>query len=324
MTHKKLVVSDLSNIEGRILAWLAGEMWKLDAFRAFDAGTGPDLYCVTTVSIIGGDPYTVLKALRNAIGKIAELALGYQGGVAAMQNFSAASGIEMASYWDTIQEKVEVSHVIKAQANLLTGWGRESQARLGISDLEWVASETIKLAWRARHPATKQLWYDVENAAKAAIQQPGVVFPAGRHLSYMCQTHMGQRWLLGKLPSGKYLTYFNPRLTQDGSISYEGNGSEEPGKPAIWCTLYTHGGKLVGNACQATAGDILKATMPAIEAAGYGIVLTVHDEDVTETPDDPRYSAAHLSELLSANPPWALDLPLAAAGFESYRYHKED
>jgi DNA polymerase len=249
---------------------------------------------------------------------------GYQGGAAAIQTFAKAYGVKMADHWGTIRAKADASYVIKAQENLLTGWGRDSQRRLEIDDLEWVASETVKLAWRGRHPATRQLWYDVESAAKSAIQQPGVVFQAGQHLSYMSVARMGQKWLLGKLPSGKYLTYFNPRLTQDGGICYDGNGSEEPGKPSIWCTLYTHGGKLVGNACQATAGDILKSTMPAIEAAGYGVVLTVHDEAVTEAPDEPRYSAKHLSELLATNPPWAPGLPLAAAGFEAYRYCKED
>ena len=81
---------------------------------------------------------------------------------------------------------------------------------------------------------------------------------------------------------------------------------------------------MVENACQAVAGDVLKDTMPSIEAAGYEIVLTVHDEDVAQTPDIPEYNADELSRLLATPPLWAPDLPLAAAGFESYRYKKED
>ena len=63
--------------------------------------------------------------------------------------------------------------------------------------------------------------------------------------------------------------------------------------------------------------------MPAIEAAGYRIVLTVHDEIISEVPDDPRYSVDELAKLMSTNPPWAAGLPLAAAGFETYRYRKD-
>jgi DNA polymerase bacteriophage-type len=50
----------------------------------------------------------------------------------------------------------------------------------------------------------------------------------------------------------------------------------------------------------------------------------VHDEVVTEAPDFSKFNHAHLSTLLSANPPWARGMPLSASGFEDYRYKKED
>ena len=63
--------------------------------------------------------------------------------------------------------------------------------------------------------------------------------------------------------------------------------------------------------------------MPIIETAEYQTVLTVHDEVITEAPDLPEFNHEHLSSLLATNPEWAIDLPLAAAGFESYRYKKD-
>jgi DNA polymerase len=63
--------------------------------------------------------------------------------------------------------------------------------------------------------------------------------------------------------------------------------------------------------------------MPGIEAAGYEIVLRVHDEVPCYAPDTPEFNAEHLSGLLATNPPWAPDMPLAAAGFEGYRYKKD-
>ncbi|WP_234859625.1 hypothetical protein [Candidatus Hamiltonella defensa] len=77
------------------------------------------------------------------------------------------------------------------------------------------------------------------------------------------------------------------------------------------------------NICQAAARDVLAYNMPPIEKAGFEIVLTVHDEIISEAPDTPQFSAEGLSTLLSLNPDWAFDLPLSAAGFETYRYRKE-
>lgn len=54
----------------------------------------------------------------------------------------------------------------------------------------------------------------------------------------------------------------------------------------------------------------------------YEIILTIHDETVCEAPDDPRFNGQHLASLLARNPPWAEGLPLAAAGFECYRFRK--
>jgi DNA polymerase len=77
------------------------------------------------------------------------------------------------------------------------------------------------------------------------------------------------------------------------------------------------------NACQSLARDVLFDNVPAIEDAGYEVVLKVHDEVICEAPDSPEFNEDHLSFLLSINPPWAPDMPLAAAGFEAYRYKKE-
>jgi DNA polymerase len=62
--------------------------------------------------------------------------------------------------------------------------------------------------------------------------------------------------------------------------------------------------------------------MPAIEAADYPIVLSVHDELLTEPLDDERFSADELSRLMCADLGWNKGLPLAAAGGEMYSYRK--
>jgi len=80
---------------------------------------------------------------------------------------------------------------------------------------------------------------------------------------------------------------------------------------------------IVHNCCQAVARDVMAANMPRIEAEGYEIVLTVHDEVVTETPAVDSHYPAHQAALLAANPTWAPGMPLAAAGFESPRYRKD-
>lgn len=77
------------------------------------------------------------------------------------------------------------------------------------------------------------------------------------------------------------------------------------------------------NTTQAFARDILAYNMPGIEAAGYEIVLSVHDELLTETPDRPEFNADVLGQMMATAPAWAQGIPLAAAGFETSRYRKD-
>lgn len=317
----KIMAADLSNIEGRFNAWLANEQWKLKAFAAFDRGEGEDLYIITACQLTGLSVAEVTKAIRNIFGKVPELALGYQGGVGAFQQFAKVYGVRMRDQWDVLQETLDAQFFIKAEENY-EGWGHKSAGDMDLK--EWLASEAVKLAWRYRHPKIVQYWHDVENAAKTALLNHGSSVHVGK-VTFKAGRIRGHDWLFARLPSGNFLCYFHPRLDDEGKISYMGvdtrQGSKTYGK---WVRLGTYGGKLVENMCQSGARDILAHNMIAIEKAGYPIILTVHDEVVCDVPNIDTYSLEELTALLSANPPWAKGLPLAASGFVTQRYKKDD
>jgi DNA polymerase len=329
----KLVIADLSNIEGRLLSWYAREEWKLKAFRDFDTiiGTdvtgkplrkGPDLYNVTAVSIVGGDAWNVDKDTRQAFGKVPDLASGYQGGVAGYQKFAKAYQVRMADHWVTMQKTLAPHVLAKAQANLQK-YGHQQCEEMEISTTEWLASESCKLAWRDRHPATCRLWYNLQEAFENAITHPGDVFAVGPYLKLRVVKYKGFNWLCLRLPNGRMLTYRDPHIMRDGGLAYFGEAAEEGKTTRQWIRVFTHGGKITGNICQTTGRDILSPALLRAEAADYLPVLSVHDEAVTEVPDEDRYTADALVHILAQGEDWAPGLPLAAAGFETYRYHKE-
>jgi hypothetical protein len=184
----------------------------------------------------------------------------------------------------------------------------------GVSLPEPKVLEIVK-AWRAKHKATVKFWYDCERAARNAISNPGEVYRA----SSIAFRRSGG-WLRARLPSGRYLCYPSPQVDEDGRLSYMGTNQYT----RRWERLDTYGGKLAENLTQAVARDVLTAGLLAAEAAGYDPVLHIHDEILCETPDDPAFSAQGLAALMSQGTQWSVGLPLAAAGFETYRYKKED
>lgn len=125
-------------------------------------------------------------------------------------------------------------------------------------------------------------------------------------------------WLQINLPGGRALCYPSPKI-EDGKISYMGINQYT----RKWERLPTYGGKLVENVTQAVARDVLAEGMLAAEADGYRIVLTVHDEIISEVPIGDRYSVDGLAGHMATPPSWAAGLPLAAAGFSALRYRKD-
>lgn len=322
---KVLRVSDLSNIEGRLAAWLADAMWKLEAFAAYDAGTGPDLYRVAAGMMTGQDPYEVSSTLRNKLGKPSELGLAYQGGVDALRRMLGTD--QMYAHWDAIKEAVASEFVEQAEINYDT-WG---ESRTELAREEWVACETVKIAWRKKNPEIVKLWYAIEKAMADAVETPNVWFAAGSKLKYASTTYAGHSWLLCKLPSGRHICYFHPQVkrTIDSdtnrtkrTVSYEGYDSTDNKK--VWARRGLHGGLAFGNACQTIAGDILKAPLERIDNV-MSVVLTVHDEIIAEDDisADGMARLQWLEKEMTNVPAWADGLPLSAGGFNTYVYGKD-
>ncbi len=307
---KKLVVSDLSNIEGRKLAWLAGEAWKLDAFRRYDEGTGPDLYKLAYARAFNISHEDVTKYQRQ-IGKVMELGLGFGGGVAAFLTFALVYGLDLEEL-----ATAALPNILRDVQREAKSWYDESvkrKATYGLTERVFIACDSLKRLWRRAHPETCDFWYQLERTVRAAITTPKKTLYCG----YLKVRRDGA-WLRIQLPSGRALCYPSPSI-EKGNITYMGINSYS----RKWQRLKTYGGKLVENVTQAAARDVLAGNMPLIENAGYSIVLTVHDEVICEAPDSDNYTDAALSSLLSTNPTWAPDIPLNAGGFEALHYRKE-
>lgn len=176
---------------------------------------------------------------------------------------------------------------------------------MGGYDLPMGLEAVAVKAFRAKHPKIKQLWYDVERAAKAAILRPNEIFKIGK-LAFLSTEKGGMPFLFMRLPSGRKIAYPRPKITVD-RVSYFSNI-----KGVLWGQVDTWGGSFVENACQGIAGDILCHGVANAEAAGYETATLIHDQALSYY--HPGQSAEEFVGLLTDLPAWAENLPIAAEG----------
>jgi DNA polymerase len=292
-----LVHSDFSNVEGRGTAWVFGEKWKLEAFRAADNGTGPGIYELSASKILGKLVEEITKAERQAYGKVPELALGFAGGAGAFLKMGKTYGVHMP----------------------------EEQA------------EEIKVGWRTAHPMIVRGWYGLNKAAIAAVQSKGAIVQATqtnyqgeviREIPVKYLVSGSFLWCL--LPSGRAICYPYPKLI-DGMYGPQLTYMTVPGPTDVripdpanggnWARIATHGGPLTQNVVSGMCRDLLVEVMLALHDGGWPIVLHVHDDCNLDVPFELAEDARRRMDELMNNPPsWAAGFPLAAKAEVLRRY----
>ena len=284
------VDADFSAIEARVIAWLAGEKWVLDVFRTHGKiyeATASQMFGIPMDLIKKGNPEYAYRAK----GKVATLALGYQGGTNALINMGALrSGIP----------EEELPEIVER-------WRQSNPA--------------IKNFWYKVEAAAQQAV--CEGRRTVVPLTGGQVLVFAREIDWANGLNSnGLDFMTIQLPSGRKLYYANPHMGQNRfgnpSLCYWGqNGTSKK-----WAVTETYGGKLSENITQAVARDCLFYAMENLTAAGYRVVFDVHDEVVLEVPED-KADLADVVRIMSQSPPWAPDLPLNADGWVNPFFHKD-
>lgn len=323
----EIIGGDFSNIEGRVNAWLAGEQWKLDAFRAYDAGTGPDLYRLTYAKSFGVDVASVGKGPKRQIGKVQELFLGYQGGVGAF----FGPTVKMSPY--DVSDPVLRATSAEQWDNTCLSYHMPNTHRFDLPEKEWVALKVLVDNWRSANPRIVQNWWDLQDAAIQAVMAPGQIVPVCMN---RIQYYFDGKTLWCVLPNGRMLSYSNARIdvTKELKVDRYGQTYERIKYTVLfdgvdpdtkqWGTRNLYGGLQDENIVQATSRDILVGAMRRVERAGYPVILTVHDDILTEPSlyDIHRLglSKEHFTAIMSQGETWTSGLPISVDAYQDKRW----
>ena len=279
-----LIDADFSAIEARVISWLADQEWRLEVFRTHGKiyeASASQMFNVPLERIVKGNPE---YALRQR-GKVAELALGYQGSVAAMR------AMDTGHQLDNLSDD-EVKDIVNR--------------------------------WRDTNPKIRDLWYAFDSAAVQVTNCGGSVNVRCCTLAREYDSTQGVSCLTIRLPSGRKLYYVDPAVGQNRwgnpSITYMGINDKNK-----WARIETYGGKLVENCVQAIARDCLAQAIEHLEAAGYPVVFHVHDEVVIDIKPfaDEKTMLKNVVQIMSTPIPWAQGLPLGADGWVGTFFKKD-
>ena len=280
---RKFVVADFSAIEARVIAWLAGEQWVNEVFashgKIYEAAAS-QMFGIPFERIVKGNPEYEYRAK----GKVATLALGYQGGTAAL--------VRMHALENGLTEE-ELPEIVQ----------RWRQANPRIKDLWYKVENAAVAAMQTAQPqGINGLVFALEGDLIYGQSFLTIRLPSGRKLYYArpflreCEDPYGR--VKPTLP------YYGVRQASKK-----------------WTVDHTYGGRLVENIVQAIARDCLAVILERIAARGLQVVFHVHDEVIIDAPMETTVD--EICGLMAEPIPWASGLVLKGAGFENDYYMKD-
>jgi DNA polymerase len=271
---KLFVAVDYSQIELRVLAWLAGEEELLELLRS---GHDPYIHFAAKY-MYDVDPSTISKEdVRRQIAKSALLGAQYQIWIWAFIEYCKAT----ANLKITIEEATNaILSYRSANPNIVDFW----------SDIERAAIYTVETKGEAKLNNLRLRYEELGNVSWLRIYLPN-----GRPISYpypevsIRATEREKRDKDGNIvidENGVPVTYTQRKKVLSFMTEYNGQ----------WVREYTYGGKTTENVVQGIAAEIMAEGMYVAELEGFAPIATVHDENVTEI-DDPGSEPAREAAL---------------------------
>jgi DNA polymerase len=325
----QLLAGDYKNIEARVIAWLAGNRAKLAQFEEQDAHPDDknyEVYTRSAAAIYNCGVDRIGKAERQ-VGKTAELALGFGGGVDALIGMARNYRLDLTPALPGLRDaasKDERDKVYEAYARTV----ETGNMKAGMSADAWLAAKFTVRAWRRANKPTVEMWDAFHSAAWHTLEERGVEQPAGK-VTFLLDG--GFIWLT--LPSGRRLAYPTPAV-ENRLVPWSDKRlplSDQEHKDMLTVLYFLpsgakdryafYPGLTFQHAVQATARDILAHGMVNAEAAGFPVIMSIHDEIISEVPSNHDGLDEFLDTIIEM-PSWADGLPILADGWAGFRYRK--